>query len=196
MAAGKNEKGESLIEVDSIPSVSALLGNLKARCLGGPYNRVSAMSVYEKNSDIIYVGSASGGVFKTVNGGKSFKPVFDKYGSSSIGAVAVSQQNPDIVWVGTGEGWHRNDAGWGDGIYKSTDGGKTWKNMGLSNSFSFSKIVIDPRDNNIVLAGVLGSAWGPNEERGLYRIYRCRYYLKKVLYTNVLSGIGDIDTGP
>ncbi len=146
-----------------------LLASLKARCLGGPYNRVSCFSVFEADSRIIFVGSASGGVFKTTDGGRKFSAVFDKGGASTIGAVTVSQQNPDLVWVGTGEGTHRNDDGWGDGIYKSVDGGTTWENMGLPNSYSFSKIVINSKDNNIVLAGVLGSAWGPNEERGVYR---------------------------
>src|ERR1700730_15459226 len=136
------------------PPMALLLSNLPVRNVGVSIprknGRVSCIAVYEKDPRIFFVGSASGGVLKTGDGGKTFKFAFDREGASSIGAVAVSQNDPNVVWVGTGEGWHRNDAGWGDGIYKTTDGGTTWKNMGLSNSNSFGKIVIDPTNDNVV----------------------------------------------
>ncbi len=153
------------VPANSFPADSSLLANLRARCigpLGGSISngRVTDLAVYEKDPKTFYIASCGGGVFKTVDGGKTTRAVFDKYGSSSIGAVALSQKNPNIVWVGTGEGWQRNDIGIGDGIYKSLDGGKTWKNMGLPNSQSIAEIVIHPDNDNIVFVAVLGSAWG------------------------------------
>jgi len=142
------------------------------------------------------VGSASGGILKTGNGGRSFQFVFDKGGSSAIGAVSVSQTDPNLVWVGTGEGWQRNDSGWGDGIYKSTDGGLTWTNMGLSESNSFSKIVIDPQNNNTVFAAALGSQWGPGPERGIFRTTDDGKTWAKVLYVNGTTGASDLVIDP
>ncbi len=112
---------------NAIASLDSILCSIPSTNIGheGRSGRVSCFSVYENDPKIIYVGSASGGVFKTSNGGLSFKAVFDREGSSSIGAVSVSQQNPDIVWVGTGESWPRNTVSWGDGIYRSIDGGGT-----------------------------------------------------------------------
>jgi len=152
--------------------------------------------VYEKDPCIFFVGSASGGVFKTEDGGKSFKAFFDKEGASSIGAVTVSQNDSNLVWIGLGEGWHRNDAGWGDGIYKTTDGGVTWKNMGLPNSNSFGKIVIDPTNNDIVFAAVLGSEWGYGPDRGVYRTTDAGKNWKKVLYVDEKTGAADIVIDP
>ena len=113
------------------------------------------------------MASANGGVLKTIDGGENSRFVFDKEGASSIGAVTVCQKDPNLVWVGTGEGWQRNSVGWGDGIPKSTNGGNSWTKMGLSNSISIAKIVIDPLNSDIVFVAVLGSPWGYGPERGV-----------------------------
>lgn len=144
---------------------------LPPRCIG-PANmsgRVCEVAVVEDNPSIMYVASASGGVWKTINNGATWTPVFDREGSGAIGAVAVAPSNPDIVWVGTGEGNPRNSVSWGDGVYKSVDGGKTFQHMGLRDSHHIGRIVIHPKNPEIVYVAVLGHLWGPNRERGLYK---------------------------
>src|SRR5512137_1148060 len=131
--------------------------------------RISDLAVYEANPAVYYVGTAHGGVWKTVNAGTTFEPQFQTQGLMSIGDVAVSQSNPDLVWVGTGESNNRQSTSWGDGVYKSTDGGKTYVNMGLRTSKHINRIVIDPRDNNVVFVAATGSLWGPGGERGVYK---------------------------
>ena len=118
---------------------------------------------------LLYVGAASGGVWKSSDGGTTFKPVFDKQPVQSIGAVTIDPRNPQVVWVGTGESWTRNSVSVGDGIYKSTDGGDTWKRMGLEQSERITRIVVDPRDSNVVYACVPGKLWSDSADRGLYR---------------------------
>src|ERR1700694_4211644 len=112
--------------------------------------RIDDIAVVESNPYVFYVGFASNGVWKTTNNGTTFQPIFDTYTSASIGDIAVSQSNPDIVWVGTGEANNRQSSSCGDGIYKSTDAGKTFTNMGLKDSQAFARIVIDPKDPNVV----------------------------------------------
>lgn len=131
--------------------------------------RISHLAVYEANPAIFYVGTAHGGVWKTVNNGTTFEAQLQDKGHMSIGAVTISQSNPDLVWVGTGESNNRQSTSWGDGVYKSTDGGKTYVNMGLRTSRHINRIAIDPRDNNIVFVAATGSLWGPGGERGVYR---------------------------
>src|SRR5688572_5522824 len=134
--------------------------------LGG---RVDDIAVVESDPRTYYVGFATGGVFKTTNGGTTFAPVFDTYGTVHIGAVAVSQSNPDVVWVGTGEGNNRQSSSYGDGIYKSTDAGKTFSHMGLRESQSIEKILIHPTNPEIVYVAAVGALYGPSDERGLYK---------------------------
>src|SRR6476659_3268668 len=131
--------------------------------------RVDDIAAVETNPYIVYIGFATGGVWKTTNNGTTFQPIFDTYSSASIGDVAVSQSAPDIVWVGTGEANNRQSASFGDGIYKSTDAGKTFTNIGLRESQSIARIVIDPKDSNTVYVAVLGHLFGPNKERGVYK---------------------------
>lgn len=183
---------------NELPPVSSLLSGVPSRCVGFGSGglRMSALAVYEKNSDIFYMGSANGGVLKTTDGGYTAKFVFDKEGSSNIGALAVSQKNPDVVWVGTGEAWQRNSVGGGDGIYKSTDGGKSWKNMGLGLSYSIGKIVIHPTDDNIVFAAVLGSPWGYGPDRGIYKTKDGGKSWGKVLYTDEKSAGTEVIVDP
>jgi photosystem II stability/assembly factor-like uncharacterized protein len=131
--------------------------------------RVADLAVYERNSNIWYVATAHGGVWKTVNNGTTFEPQFQDQGLMSVGAVAVSQNNPDLVYIGTGESNNRQSTSWGDGVYKSTDGGKTYTNIGLKTSRHINRIVIDPRNNDVVWVAATGPLWGPGGERGIFK---------------------------
>src|SRR5262249_9372788 len=117
----------------------------------------------------IYIGSASGGVWKSRDGGTTYKPVFDKAGTQSIGAITIDPKNPKVIWVGSGESWTRNSVSVGDGIYKSTDGGDNWTNLGLKDSERIAKILIDPSDTNTVFVCVPGKLWSDSDERGVYK---------------------------
>jgi photosystem II stability/assembly factor-like uncharacterized protein len=116
----------------------------------------------------VFVASASGGLWKTVNGGISWKPMFERQGTISLGDIALAPSNPDVVWAGTGESNTRNSVSFGDGVYRSTDGGKTWQHMGLRDTERISAIVIHPQNPDIVYVGALGHAFGANEERGVF----------------------------
>jgi photosystem II stability/assembly factor-like uncharacterized protein len=131
--------------------------------------RIDDIDSVERNPYIIYVGFATGGVWKSTNNGTTWQPIFDTYSTASIGDIAIAQANPDIVWVGTGEANNRQSSSFGDGIYKSTDGGKTFTNMGLKDSQSIARIVVDPKDPNVVYVAVLGHLFGPNKERGVFK---------------------------
>src|SRR5437773_1640676 len=132
--------------------------------------RVAAVdAVNEKGRITVFAGAASGGVWKSVNGGTTFKPVFDSANSLSIGAVAIDPSRTETVWAGTGESWVRNSVSIGDGVYKSTDGGENWTNVGLKDSEHIAKILVDPRNGNNVLACATGHLWDDNDERGVYR---------------------------
>ena len=138
----------------------------------GPANmmgRISALDALDKDYRIVLVGSASGGVFKSTNSGVTWQPIFDEYGSGSIGDVAFFQANPDIIWVGTGEAHNRNSSGWGDGIYKSTDGGKTFRNMDLKETHQIARIATHPTDPDIVYVAAVGHLWGYSGSRGLFK---------------------------
>jgi len=152
---------------------SSTISGLGARNIGSAEmsGRISALAGrQEKDGKItLFVGAASGGVWKSQDGGTSFKPVFDREPVQSIGAIALDPSNPKTVWVGTGESWTRNSVSIGDGIYKSTDGGETWTHMGLENSERISDIVVDPKDSKIVYACVPGKLWSDSADRGLYK---------------------------
>src|SRR6516165_720342 len=148
------------------------ISGLPARNIGSATmsGRISAVTAVNENGRLtVFVGSASGGVWKSVNGGTSFKPVFDTPDVQSIGAVAIDPSNPKVVWAGTGESWVRNSVSIGDGIYKSTDGGENWDNVGLKDSEHIAKILVDSKDGNTVYACATGHLWDDNEERGLYK---------------------------
>src|SRR5262245_19311384 len=131
--------------------------------------RVDDIAAVESNPYIVYIGFATGGVWKSTNNGTTFTPIFDTYSSASIGDIAIAPSDPNVVWVGTGEANNRQSASFGDGIYKSTDAGKTFTKMGLQDSQTIARIVIDPKDPNIVYVAVLGHLFGPNKERGIYK---------------------------
>ncbi len=151
---------------------SGTISGLPARNIGSATmsGRIAALTAVEQQGRLtMFVGSASGGVWKSVNGGLTFKPVFDDEDVQSIGAVAIDPTNPKIVWVGTGESWTRNSVSVGDGIYKSTDGGENWTNAGLKDSERIAKILVDPKNGNTVFACVAGHLWDDSEERGVYK---------------------------
>src|SRR5688572_25102329 len=131
--------------------------------------RIDDIAVAEQNPYIIYIAFATNGVWKSTNNGTTFQPIFETYGTHSVGDVAIAPSDPNIVWVGTGEPNNRQSSSYGDGIYKSTDAGKTFTKMGLEDSQTIGRIVIDPKDPNIVYAAVLGHLFGPNKERGVYK---------------------------
>ncbi len=165
----------------------------------GPANmggRITSIAVFEKDPCIWYVASASGGILKTVNNGQTFEHLFDDQATVSIGDVQVSQSDSDIVWVGTGEANPRNSVSWGDGVYKSTDGGTTWKNMGLKKSFQIGRIAIHPENPDIVYVGALGRLWGPSEERGLFKTTDGGKNWEKILFIDDKTGVIDVKLHP
>ncbi|HEY1555811.1 MAG TPA: hypothetical protein VGF94_13325 [Kofleriaceae bacterium] len=148
------------------------IAGLGARNIGSAAmsGRIAAVAgVNEAGKTTLYVGAASGGVWRSFDGGTTFKPVFDKEAVQSIGAITIDPSNPKTIWVGTGEAWTRNSASLGDGIYRSTDGGETWTNMGLRESERISRIVVHPHNSNIVFACAPGKLWSDSRDRGLYR---------------------------
>ena len=152
----------------SVPS--EMYSDMKWRLIG-PFRagRVVAVSGVPGDGATFYFGGVDGGVWKTTNAGTTWKPIFDKESVASIGALAVAPSNPKVIYVGTGESDIRSDLASGNGVYKSADGGDTWQNVGLKDTRQISKIVIDTNNPDIVYVGALGHAYGPNEERGVYK---------------------------
>ena len=176
----------------------SLLKNLKPRNIGpaGMSGRITAIDVVSSNPQIMYAGSASGGLWKSTSGGIDWQPVFDSVAVQSIGAIAIDQRNPDIVWVGTGEGNPRNSVTGGYGLYKTLDGGKTWKLMGLQKTRNIHRILIDKFNPDIVYVGAIGSSWGEHPERGVYKTTDGGKTWKKILYVNEKTGLADMVMDP
>ncbi len=171
---------------------------LKARSIG-PANmsgRIGALDAVASNPNIIYVGGAGGGVWKSTNGGTSWTPVFDDQPVSSIGAIAINQSYPDIVWVGTGESAPRNSVGVGRGVYQTLDGGKTWKLLGLEKTEKISKILLHPRDPNVAYVGALGPTWGDGKDRGVYKTSDGGKTWNKILFVDEKTGVADMAMDP
>ncbi|MDQ3283430.1 MAG: hypothetical protein M3Q69_18680, partial [Acidobacteriota bacterium] len=175
-----------------------LLAGMRARSIGpgAMSGRVAAIDAVESDPDIVYVGAATGGLWKSTDGALSFTPIFDDQPVASIGAVAINQSSPDIVWVGTGEGNPRNSMGVGNGMYKSMDGGRTWQYLGLENTERIHRIVLHPRDPNVAWVAALGHAWGPNPDRGVFKTTDGGKTWTKVLYVNDRSGAADLVIDP
>jgi len=165
----------------------------------GPANmggRTVDLDVVESKPWIIYAAMGPSGVWKSENNGITWYPVFDKESTVSVGDVTICQSNPDIVWVGSGEATTRNSVTIGDGVYKTNDAGKTWKNMGLKNTRHISRIVIDSDNPDIVYIAAQGHLWGPNEERGVYKTLDGGKTWQKALYINKNTGIADLAIDP
>jgi photosystem II stability/assembly factor-like uncharacterized protein len=165
----------------------------------GPANmggRIADFAVVEKDPYTIFVAVGTGGVLRTTNNGTTWEPVFDKEAVASTGSVAVSQNNPKIVWVGTGEGNSRNSSSWGNGVYKSTDGGDTWKNVGLPESHDIPKLALDPKNDDVAYAAVLGHLWGTNPERGVYKTSDGGKTWQQVFAIDAQTGAIDVIVDP
>ena len=158
--------------------------------------RVADVEGVPGDPNVVYVASASGGLWKTTNGGVTWKPIFERQGTISIGDIALAPSNPDVVWVGTGESNVRNSVSFGDGVYKSTDGGKSWQHMGLKETERISAIAINPQNPDIVYIGALGHAFGPNEERGVFMTTDGGKTWTKTLYLDNQHGVADLEIDP
>ena len=179
-----------------------LFKNLKARSIGPAVmgGRVSDIALDPRNPFIFYVGLAHGGVFKTGDNGVSFDPIFDKQPVLSIGAIAVAPSDPDVIWVGTGEANDRNSSGWGNGVYRSTDGGENWQNVGLKESRAIGRIVVDPKKPEVAYVAASGHLWADGGERGLFKTTDAGKTWKLILQVpaphNRRTGCGDVIVDP
>jgi photosystem II stability/assembly factor-like uncharacterized protein len=175
-----------------------LFGDIQARHIGPALmsGRITDIEMHPTNNKIIFTATAGGGVWKSNDGGASFNSVFDDH-IQSIGCVAIDPSKPDQnIWVGTGETWTRNSVSMGDGIYKSTDGGQNWKNMGLPKSDRIASIVIDPKNSDVVWVAVLGALWGDSDERGIYKTTDGGATWNKVLFVDNKTGCSDLIMDP
>ena len=172
--------------------------NIKPRCIGpaGMSGRVTSIDVDLNNPEVIYAGTASGGLWRSEDGGISWDPLFDKEDVISIGAVAINQKNTAEIWVGTGEGNPRNSMNTGKGIYLSKNRGRSWELMGLEETKSIHRIYLHEGDDDVIYVGAMGSTWGPNKERGIYRSDDKGKSWKKVLYVNDTVGCADLIIDP
>ena len=175
-----------------------LVKNMTPRNIGpgGMSGRVTSIDVVNSNPDIMYVGTASGGLWKSTSGGIKWDPIFFKEITASIGAVAIQQSNPSVIWAGTGEGNPRNSLNGGYGIFKSLDGGKNWMAMGLQKTRHIHRIIIDPTNPNTVYVGAIGSPWGEHKERGVYKTIDGGKTWKQILYKNIKTGVADLVMDP
>lgn len=175
-----------------------LMKGIEPRNIGpaGMSGRITAIDVVESNTDIMYVGAASGGIWKSVSGGVAWEPIFNDYGTAGIGAIDIYQKSPDIIWVGTGEGNPRNSANAGAGVYRSLDGGRTFEFMGLENTRNIHRIIVHPDDPNTVYVGAQGNAWADSEDRGVYKTTDGGKTWEKILYNNTRTGIADMVMDP
>ncbi|HET9528839.1 MAG TPA: glycosyl hydrolase, partial [Blastocatellia bacterium] len=180
------------------PMSSGTFMGLRMRLIGPAFTsgRVSGFAVEPANPSRYYVAAASGGVWKTTNSGTTWTPVFDNEGSYSIGAITLDPKNPLTVWVGTGENNSQRSVSYGDGVYRSDDGGKTWKNMGLKKSEHIGRILIDPRNSNTVYVAAQGPLWGPGGDRGLYKTTDGGKTWTAVLTISENTGVTDIVLDP
>jgi photosystem II stability/assembly factor-like uncharacterized protein len=183
---------------DEKMTVSSALSSLSWRSIG-PANmggRVADVEGVPGDPNLVYVATGSGGIFKTTNGGMSWTPIFDRQNTMSVGDIALEPGNPDVIWVGTGESNVRNSVSFGDGVYKSTDGGKTWKHLGLKDTNTISKVIVHPKNPDIVYVAAVGHAFGPNEERGIFMTTDGGKTWQKTLYIDQNHGASDLDIDP
>lgn len=192
-----------ILIIVSIPLVAQdfsmdLVENMTPRNIGpgGMSGRVTAIDVVHDNPDIIYAGTASGGLWKSASGGIKWSPIFDNEVTASIGAIAIQQSNPSVIWVGTGEGNPRNSLNGGYGIYKSLDSGKSWTSMGLEKTRHIHRVIIDPTNPDIVYVAAIGSPWGEHSERGVYKTTDGGKTWDNILFTNTKTGAADLVMDP
>lgn len=179
------------------PFAPALFSDLRWRCIG-PFRggRTVAITGVPDTPNVFYMAAVNGGVWKTTDAGQVWSPIFDGQPTGSVGAIAVSQSDPDIIYVGSGEGLQRPDLSVGNGIYKSTDGGQSWKHLGLRDGQQIAAIIVDPRDSNRVFVAVLGHPYGPNAERGVFRSLDGGNSWERTLYIDENTGAADVAFEP
>jgi len=186
----KDDKGDTIS--------SSMVSSLKFRNIGPAFasGRVADFAVNPYNHSEYYVGFAAGGIWKTTNNGTTYKPIFDNYNSYSIGCLKMDPNNNNVIWAGTGENNHQRSVSYGDGVYKSVDGGQSWKNMGLKESRQIGMIAIDHCNSNIIYVAAEGSVWGPGEERGLYKSIDGGENWEKILEVSENTGINNVVLDP
>ena len=191
---GEDENDSS----DDKPMSASTFSGLKLRSIGPALmsGRVGDFAVNPNNHSEYYVAVSSGGVWKTVNAGTTFEPVFDSQGSYSIGCVTMDPNNPQVVWVGTGENNSQRSVSFGDGVYRSRDGGKHWQNMGLEDSEHIGMILIDPRDSDTVFVAAQGPLWRSGGDRGLYKTSDGGKTWKRVLHISDDTGVNEVHMDP
>jgi photosystem II stability/assembly factor-like uncharacterized protein len=177
---------------------TSTFSGLSFRSIGPAWasGRISDFAVNPKDNSEIYVAVSAGNIWKTTNNGTTWSPVFDNYGAYSIGCLKMDPLNPFVIWAGTGENNHQRQLGYGDGVYKTEDGGASWKNMGLKNSRQIGMIAIDPRNTDVVYVAAEGSIWGPGGERGLYKTTDGGKNWKKVLDISENTGVNNVILDP
>ncbi|PIW70261.1 MAG: glycosyl hydrolase, partial [Ignavibacteriales bacterium CG12_big_fil_rev_8_21_14_0_65_30_8] len=180
------------------PWSSSTFSGLKLRSLGPAFTsgRIADFAVNPDDPTEYFVAAASGHIWKTTNSGVTFKPVFDNYGAYSIGCLRMDPNNHNVIWAGTGENNHQRALGYGNGVYKTVDGGASWKNMGLKESRQIGMIQVDPRNSNIVFVAAEGSVWGPGGDRGLYKTIDGGKNWKKVLNISENTGVNNVVFDP
>jgi photosystem II stability/assembly factor-like uncharacterized protein len=190
------QKGDQTEEKDPIAKLS--LSALKFRAIGPALTsgRISDFAINPNNNSEFYVATSSGGVWKTVNAGTTFKPIFDEEGSYSIGCITMDPNNTNVLWVGTGENNNQRSVAYGDGLYKSEDGGKSWKNVGLKNSEHIGKIAVDPRDSDVVYVAAYGPLWSAEGDRGLYKTTDGGKNWEAVLTIDEHTGVSEVHLDP
>jgi photosystem II stability/assembly factor-like uncharacterized protein len=186
----------SIFHITAQESPRDVLGSLRYRYIGPTGNRVTTVAGIPGEPNVYYVGAASGGIWKTTDGGVHWEPIFDGQPVSSIGQIAVAPSDPNIIWAGTGEPWIRSHISVGQGVYKSTDAGKTWQLMGLEKTGRVSRILIDPKNPDVVLIGAVGHAYGPQQERGVFRTTDGGKTWERVLFTDENTGCSDMAMDP
>ncbi len=184
-------------DAQTIKLTSSFFGSMEARDIGPAVmsGRISALDAFNDDARLVYVGAASGGLWKSTNGGTTFEEVFEKE-VQTIGAVTIDQKHKDTVWVGTGESWTRNSISIGNGVYKTTNGGDKWQHLGLEETDHISKIVINPENSNEVYVAALGCVWCSNEERGVFKTNDGGKTWEKILYIDKSTGCADLAMDP
>ncbi|MFI5237107.1 MAG: WD40/YVTN/BNR-like repeat-containing protein, partial [Ignavibacteriales bacterium] len=184
-------------EAQKLELSSGFFGSMEARSIGPAVmsGRISALDAWNEDWKLVYVGAASGGLWKSTNGGTTFKEVFKNH-VQTIGAVTIDQKHKDTVWVGTGESWTRNSISIGNGIYKTTNAGEDWQHLGFENTDHISKIIINPENSNEVYVAALGGVWASNEERGVFKTSDGGKTWTKILYINESTGCADLAIDP
>jgi photosystem II stability/assembly factor-like uncharacterized protein len=186
------------LALEAQPLDSSLLNGLEWRAIGPAVmgGRIDDVAVVEARPSVIYVGSASGGLWKTVNRGTTWQPIFDDQPVSSIGDIALAPSNPEIVWVGTGEPNNRQSSSFGNGVYRSSDGGRSWQHRGLADTHHIGRVVVDPKDPDTVFVAALGHLWGPNRERGVFKTTDGGRTWANVLFIDEDTGVSDLAMDP